>query len=90
MMRFRVEYVRVSTQGVAHVVARQLDPGDFRVSGAATLGGVPIHPWLDQPRAVTPEAHPETSVFAFALVNSSDREELTVGQVVELVSTLAA
>ena len=82
-MKFRIEYI--ATKGrPAYLFARQLEPGEFLVSGASRLGEVPIKPCVSQPRALTPAGKPDLTVFTFVLATANDLPKLEVGQVVEL------
>ena len=82
-MHFRIEYLSDGPR--PHVLARQLEPGDFMVSKGSMLGAAGLIPPLSQPRLLKPDGGPDLSVFAFRLASMEDRAKLAVGQVVELV-----
>jgi hypothetical protein len=82
-MKFRIEYI-ATKERPAYLFARQLEPGQFSVSGEPRLGEVPIKPHVSQPRALTPTGEPDLTVFTFVLATANDLPKLKVGQVVEL------
>lgn len=90
-MKFRIEYIFDQKRPVS-LFARQLEAGQFAVSEGLNLGGVPIKPYLSQPRALTPDGRPDMTIFTFVLATAHDLPRLLVGQEVELkeVRRLAA
>jgi len=82
-MKFRIEYIAKKERPV-YVFARQLEPGEFRVSSTSSLGDVPIRPYISQPRALTSDGEPDRTVFTFILESANDVPKLELGQVVEL------
>lgn len=84
-MKFRIEFVALRERP-AYLFARQLEAGNFAVTTSSRLGGVPIKPYVSQPRALTPGGKPDLSVFVFVLATANDLPKLTVGQEVELSS----
>ena len=62
-MRFKIEYALEPRIGA--VFAQQLDAGDFKLHEGATLGGIPIHPSFNMPRALYCDGNPRLNVFAF-------------------------
>ena len=64
--------------------ARQLEEGEFSVSEGSRLGGVPIKPYVSQPRALTSDGKPDMTVFTFVLATANDLPKLKVGQKAEL------
>lgn len=83
-MRFKIEHISTGTP--CHLLARQLDDGNFSVSQSSTLGGVGIRDSVTQPRALTPDGLPDLTVFAFQLCMTSDRSLITADSIVELRS----
>ena len=73
-------------QDTAHIVARQIDPGDFVVGNRASLNGVPIRQWLSQPRKLKTDGSLDEEVFTFALVAAADVASFAIDQVVELAN----
>jgi hypothetical protein len=84
-VKFRIEFI-ARRERPAYFFARQLEVGNFTVSTSSLLGGVPIKPYVSQPRALTPDGKPDLSVFVFALATANDLPKLKVGQEVELSS----
>ena len=82
-MKFRVEQLIEIGREVS-VFARQLDEGNFVLSGAPRLGGVEIRRQVTQPRKLTSDGEPDLKLFAFQLVTASDRPRLVNGQTVDL------
>lgn len=82
-MKFRIEHIFHQQRPVS-LFARQLEPGEFAVSERSRLGGVPIKPYLSQPRALTANGHPDMTIFTFVLATANDLPRLQVGQDAEL------
>ena len=82
-MKFRIEYIFASERPVT-ILTRQLDAGDFTLTEAPRLGGVPIQRTLTQPRAQKPDGSPDSSVYMFKLTDARNVREFSVGQVIEL------
>ncbi|CAN7762747.1 MULTISPECIES: hypothetical protein [unclassified Variovorax] len=82
-VKFRIEYI-FDQQRPVSLFARQLEAGQFAVSEGSHLGGVPIKPYLSQPRALTPDGRPDMTVSTFVLATAHDLPRLRVGQEVEL------
>lgn len=82
-MRFRIEHI-FHQQRPASLIARQLEPGDFAMSDRSCLSGVPVKPYLFQPRTLTSEGKQDMMVFTFVLATADDLPRLQVGQDVEL------
>jgi hypothetical protein len=82
-MKFEVEFVYRHESG-SYLFARHLETGHFTLSASSRLGGVPIQPWLSQPRKFKPDGSPDLDVFAFVLTNRLDADKFSVGQIVEL------
>ncbi len=83
-MKFQIEYIAPSSEN-AYVLARQLEVGEFSLSGSSQLGGVSVKQ-LSMPRRLQTDGNPDLKVFVFALTNGTDRLRLSVGQQVELSS----
>ena len=82
-MKFKVEFIYRHETG-PYLFARQLQGGDFSLAATSRLGGVPIQPWLSQPRKLRPDSSPDLDVFAFVLTERQDADRFSVGQIVEL------
>lgn len=82
-MKFRIEHIFQQQRPVS-LFARQLEPGEFAISERSRLGGVPIKPYLSQPRALTADGQPDMTVFTFVLATANDLPRLQVGQDAEL------
>ena len=82
-LRFKVEYVSNSRPTVIFV--RQLQQQNFSMGGSPTLGGCHIRQALNQPRVLKKDGGHDLDVFAFHLVDGSDRSKFTVGDSVELI-----
>ena len=71
--------------GKAYVVARLLEPDrDFRVDEGCRLGGMPLEPWVEQPRGVDAGVRERADVYSFCLREPADRARLRVGDEVAL------
>ena len=81
-MTFRVEKV-FERDGSSVVLARQLGSGDFAVTRASCLAGVPVSA-MSQPRATTAAGTPDLSLFAFTLTGPEHISAFAEGQHVEL------
>jgi hypothetical protein len=86
-MQFRIEYI-FERERPAYLFARQIEAGAFSVSANSRLGGVPIKPYVSQPRALTPEGEPDLKVFTFVLATANDLPRLKIGQVVQLTEAV--
>lgn len=84
-MLFKVEYIADSS-GTPYLLARQMEAGEIRVTPASQLGGVPIRPYLSQPRAHTSDGRPDLTLYTFVVCNAADLAKLSVGQPVELTT----
>jgi hypothetical protein len=82
-MRFRVEYIGIF-QGIAHVIARQIDPGNFvMVILRASVARQFVDGSHNQGK---PDGGADLEVFTFALQSASDAGNLAVGQIVQLTN----
>ena len=88
MTTFPVEIEDVFTVHGSKVVvlARWLAESHFDHLRGATLGGCPIEPSFDIPRAIDAVGRPRLDLFAFSLSNTEDQAFFTRGQRVELVA----
>jgi len=82
-MKFRIEHIFHQQRPVL-LFARQLEAGEFAISERSRLGGVPIKPYLSQPRALTADGQPDMTVFTFVLATANDLPRLQTGQDAEL------
>ncbi len=79
---FQIEFVMPDR---GFVLARQLEPGPFRVVEGSTLGGCALDPKaLDIPRAHNADGSPRLDIFAFLLERREDALRFKVGDRVEL------
>ena len=71
--------------GKSYVVARTLEPDRrFRVDEGCRLGGLPLEPWLEQPRQIDAAGRERADIFSFCLREPSDRARLRIGDEVSL------
>lgn len=70
--------------GCAYVIARLLDPADFRVGPSSTLGEVRVEEWPDAPRALDADGAPRVDLYALRLRNAEDRARFVAGERVQL------
>jgi hypothetical protein len=71
--------------GKVYVVARILERGrDFRVDEGCRLGGLPVEPWVEQPRGVDVAGTARADVYSFCLRAPADRASLRIGDEVAL------
>lgn len=82
---FEVEQVARIAYDLPVVLARILDPRDFTLGDAATLGGRRVAQVLEIPHALRADGSPRVDLFAFALVNVDELGRFTPGDVVELL-----
>jgi hypothetical protein len=83
-VKFKIESI-FSVRDISCVMVRQLEAGEFSVSSASRLSGVPLHSFIDQPRKLRPDGSPDLEVFVFSLVEPQDSTRLSEGQIVELL-----
>ena len=82
---FEVEQAAWIAQHLPVVLARILEPQDFALGAAATLGGCRLVQFLEIPRSVRADGSPRIDLFAFVLVEPGDLARFTPGEVVELL-----
>lgn len=82
-LRFRVEYLH--KKGPPTVFVRRLTPGEFALTPTATLGGIPIEPFVSAPRARKTDGSPDMDLLAFVLSSRADLVRLSVGAEVVLI-----
>ena len=82
-MKFAVEQVLI-IDGRAHVLARQLEPCQWKLSDSAQLGGAPIENWLDIPRTRDSLGKMRADLFAFVLRSATNASNFGSGEIVEL------
>ena len=83
-IRFEVEQAVRIAYHLPVVMARILEPQDFELGDAATLGGCRLAQFLEIPRALRADGTPRLDLFAFALVDPEELALFTPGVVVEL------
>ena len=86
-IQFEIESIfEITLRQQVYVLAKLLnDDIDFELTDKSTLGEVPIEKWLDIPRAQDENGNQRLDLFAFALRNKNQKEELNIGQIVELI-----
>ena len=82
---FEVEQAVRIAYDLPVVLARILQPQDFRLGIAATLGGCRLTQFLEIPRSLRADGSPRLDLFAFALVDANELGRFTPGDVVELL-----
>ena len=82
---FEVEQVASVAYQLPVVLARILEPQEFALGEAATLGGCLVAQFLEIPRALRADGSPRIGLFAFALVDEAELERFARGDVVELI-----
>ena len=82
---FEVEQTAWIAQHLPIVLARILDPQEFVLGAAATLGGCRLAQFLEIPRSVRADGSPRINLFAFALRDPEELARFTPGEVVELL-----
>jgi hypothetical protein len=84
-IRFEVEQTAWIAEHLPVVLARILDPQDFTLGDASTLGGCLLLQFVQIPRALRADGSPRFDLFAFALVHPYELARFTPGEVVELL-----
>ena len=80
-VEFEIEEIFAVTGRGTFVAARLLTPElSFTVPAAATIGGVAIECWVDQPRKIGANGEPRLDSYVFKLKCADDRAALTSGQ----------
>jgi ubiquinone/menaquinone biosynthesis C-methylase UbiE len=77
-MHFHIEQI-LELRGRTYVVVTALDDAPFAVQLGSRLGGVPVEPWLEQPRSVGPGGELDRHCFVFVLTTSQDAPRLSPG-----------
>lgn len=78
-----IEQVLV-TSGKAYAFVRFQEGKDLTLTEKATLAGLPIEQWLDQPRKLKADGSLGTGLFVLALRFVGDAGKLAAGSSVEL------
>ena len=81
---FEVEQAVWIAQHLPIVLARILEPQDFALGAAATLGGCRLAQFVEIPPALRADGSPRVDLFAFALVDPDELARFAPGAVVEL------
>ncbi len=85
-MIFEILFIENSDRKSGFVLARSMNDNiDFSLTDQSTLGGVPIKPFISQPRTTDKNGNPTFDVFAFHVKNKSDLALLQVGMLAELI-----
>lgn len=86
-----LESIEVSIDAVVnagsevHVIFSVTHQGNWEVTEDSTLGGIPIRPWLSQPRALDDDGKPRHDVFNVILAENADPSSIKVGEVHQLL-----
>jgi hypothetical protein len=71
--------------GRGYIVARLIDTDTrFDVPEGTALGGCPVEPWLEMPRALDDAGDQRKDLFGFCLRDLADRSRLKTGDRVRL------
>ena len=87
-MALLFEIISVSTiyNRDQYIFARYLDGAvNFKIKKGATLGGIPIHNYLEIPRVTDEQSEPRLDVFVFKPMQPIPPDNFVIGQVVELI-----
>ena len=87
-MALLFEIISVSTihNRDQYIFARLIDGGvDFKLKDGATLGGIPIHNYLDIPRVTDQKDEPRLDIFVFKPLKPIAPDSFVEGQIVELI-----
>jgi hypothetical protein len=82
---FEVEQAAWIAQHLPVILARSLEPQDFTLGGAATLGGCALLQFLEIPRSIRADGSPRLDLFAFVLVEAADLARFAPGDIVALL-----
>ena len=82
---FEVEQAVRIAYDLPVVLARILEPQDFVLGDASTLGGCQLAQFLEVPRSLRADGSPRVDLFAFALIDADELTRFTPGEVVELL-----
>ena len=82
---FEVEQAAWIAQHLPVILARILQPQDFALGAAATLGGCELVQFLEIPRSMRADGSPRLDLFAFVLAEAGDLSRFSPGDVVELL-----
>lgn len=83
---FEVEQAAWIARHLPVVLARILEPQDFAIGAAATLGGCRLSQFVEIPPSVRADGSPRLDLFAFALVDPDELARFTPGEIVELLT----
>ena len=86
MTQFEIEWAGVVAGVWGIVMARVLEPRDFRIDAGTTLGGCRLRPTLEMPRDLDSAGRQREDLFAFELASAADVHHFAVGQVVSLAN----
>ena len=84
-IRFEVEQAVRIAYHLPVVMARIIEPQDFDVGDAATLGGCRLVQFLEIPKALRADGTPRVDLFAFTLADPEELALFTPGAIVELL-----
>ena len=82
---FEVEQTAWIAHHLPVVLARILEPQDFALGAAATLGGCQLVQFLEIPSSLRADGSPRLDLFAFVLVDADELARFAPGEVVELL-----
>jgi hypothetical protein len=83
---FEVEQAVRIAHDLPVVLARILEPQDFVLGEASTLGGCRLAQFLEVPRSLRADGSPRLDLFAFALTDADELAQFIPGEVVELLA----
>ena len=64
--KFKIEYI-LELHGKVCLFARQLDKSNFQLSENSSLDGIPLQPYLSQPRKLLDNGKPDLDIFSLYL-----------------------
>lgn len=81
----------LESQGRPYVIARALgEPTAVHVTSRSTLGGAPLEPWLEMPRAISELGMPRQDLIGFCLRSAQELARFQSGQRVLFIADAEA
>jgi len=71
-----------------HIVFTVTHKGNWAVTEESTIGGIPIKPWLSQPRSLDDEGKPRYDVFNVILAEKVESHAIKTGEIYPLIIDL--
>ena len=85
--QFEIESIfKPTTKETVYLFAKALATSSFQLTDNSKLEGIRIENWCDIPRAHDKEGNLRTYLFVFALKKCDEKDKLSIGQIVELMS----